>query len=335
MKDDDNHQIIPKKDNSLLFSTSLVFEENIDKLWFFLRDLNNEIKLIDYLENLQYIKGDNSWNKGNIVSINWIGFANIKFKCKSIFDNKNKKIIKWKAKGDIGIEYYKKVSLYRITQNDTTVVKSTVWQAEKEKEVNDYNTTRNYYLNLEYNILLKKSNYLKNLKKDINLYESCIIKSNYKKVLNFILDFNNLSQIWNNIGKNFESNNFKIEEDSFLKFEINDLPTTIFYKIIEIKIYKKKKCSKIKLEAIGTNIGYIPKLVEYKIIKIDDNRTQISILNKVKYDITKDLLTRIQNIIKEALKKYKLNIEGKNENNHQININNNYVQNENMPNDNI
>ena len=36
MKNDDNHQIIPKKDNSLLFSTSLVFEENIDKLWFFL-----------------------------------------------------------------------------------------------------------------------------------------------------------------------------------------------------------------------------------------------------------------------------------------------------------
>lgn len=305
----DVHQTYPKKDDSLLFSTSLIFEQSIDKLWIFLRDLNNEVKIIDYLDNLQYIKGDNTWNKGNIFSINWVGFTPLNFKCKTISNDKIKKLIKWKVAGDIGIYYYKKVCLYRITQTGQTLVKSTIWKAETENDINDYKSTRNYYLNLEYNILLKKSNYLKNLKEDNILFHSCIIKSNFLKVLNFIFDVNNVNKIWGINGKIFECNKTKIEEGAFFKLEIKNHPLKIFYKIIEIKVYKKKKNCKIKLEAVGANIKHLPKLIEYKIIRIDENRTQFSILNNFKYDIDQNILTEFKTEINRALEKYKLNIE--------------------------
>ena len=70
-----NNKLIKNKIDTLLFSTSLIFEQNIDKLWIFLRDLNNETKAIDYLDNLQYVKGKNTWIQGNIFSYNWIGLT--------------------------------------------------------------------------------------------------------------------------------------------------------------------------------------------------------------------------------------------------------------------
>jgi hypothetical protein len=131
MIDKNNNKIIkPHIEDSLLFSTSLIFEHNIDKLWLFLRDLNNEIKIVDYLENLKFLKGDNSWTSGNICSLNWIGLTPLKFKCIYTEVDRNKKAIKWKGKGDIGINYYKTIYLYRITQNHKTLVKSVVSQTE-------------------------------------------------------------------------------------------------------------------------------------------------------------------------------------------------------------
>ena len=110
-----------KKNNNqkylkVLFSTSLIFEQNIDKLWLFLRDLNNEVKVIDYLDNLKLIKGDNTWNKGNIFSFNCLGVSPLKIICKNIDSNKNKKVIKWKVIAQIGIEYYKELYLYKINR---------------------------------------------------------------------------------------------------------------------------------------------------------------------------------------------------------------------------
>ena len=61
------------KDDSFLFLTSLIFEENIDKLWLYLRDLSFETTNIDFLDNFKYIKGDNTWTIGNICSIYWVG----------------------------------------------------------------------------------------------------------------------------------------------------------------------------------------------------------------------------------------------------------------------
>ena len=124
-----------KKDESLLYSTSLIFDQNIDKLWLYIRDLNSEAKNIDYMEKFQYIKGDNTWVPGSICSVNWIGLTRLEFKCISNKVDRTKKIIKWKGKGDIGLNFYKILSLYRITQTGKTLVKSTILRTEKKNEL--------------------------------------------------------------------------------------------------------------------------------------------------------------------------------------------------------
>ena len=64
-----------------MYSSSLIFDENIDKLWIFLRDLCSETSIIDYLDNFKYIKGDNTWTIGNIFNMNWIGISKLEVKC--------------------------------------------------------------------------------------------------------------------------------------------------------------------------------------------------------------------------------------------------------------
>ena len=87
-----------KKDGSFLFSTSLLFDENIDKLWLFSKDLSLETKIVDFLDNFKLIKGENSWTPGNIFSIYWVGVSNIEVRCLSSNVTRMKKKIKWKFK---------------------------------------------------------------------------------------------------------------------------------------------------------------------------------------------------------------------------------------------
>ena len=314
MIDKNNIIINPNIEDSLLFSTSLIFEQNIDKLWLFLRDLNNEIKIVDYLEKLKFVKGDNTWTNGNICSINWIGLTPLKFTCVNTEVDRNKKFIKWKGKGDIGIKYYKTIYLYRITQErNKTLVKTVVSQTEKKNELIDYKTTRNYFLNLEYNILVEKSKYLNNLNENINSYESCIIKKNYLKVWAFILDFQNLCKIIKSKSQMIYSSP-NIKEGTFIKFYFEELKMNVFLKIIEIKCSQKKKKSWwIKFETISSKIDKLPKYIEYKITIIDNEKTHLSILHTFPYTLNQDMINHYKFNIKELIKKVKQNIEEQNE----------------------
>ena len=175
----------------VLFSTSLIYNQGIDKLWLFLRDLQNDVKILDKFDNFEFIKGDNTFIPGNKFSINWIGLTLLKFECISIKFDRTKKEIKWKAKGDIGIKYYKTMTLYRITHDSKTLVKVIITKKQKKTDINQTNTDYNYYLNLEYSFLLKKSLYLNGLNEDIISYESCIINKNYSIVWRYISDLNN------------------------------------------------------------------------------------------------------------------------------------------------
>ena len=306
-----NKRIYPKKNNSSIYSTSLIFEQNIDKLWIFLRDLNNEEKFIDYSEDLKSVKGDNTWTKGNIFTCNWIGFNPLKIIRKNIYSDRNKKVIKWKVIEDIGSEYYKEVNLYKITQNGKTLVKSVISKTEKKNELIDSEATKNYYLNLEYNMLLEKSNYLKNIKEDVFIYESCIINSNYLNIWNFILDFKKNTKIGVNYLVDLEYNTPGIKEGTFVKFFLNDLKIKIFMKVKEIKNLKKEKTWKIKLETICANIENLPKTVEYKIIIINNNKTQLSSLQIFKNNTNKEFLKKVSFIQKELLKNFKKYFEEK------------------------
>ena len=162
-------------------------------------------------------------------------------------------------------------------------------------------------------MLLKKSNYLKNLKEDIILYDSCIINSNYLKVWNLILDFKKIAQIGTDFIYDMEYSTTEIKEGTFFKFFLNDLKIKIFIKVKEIKAHKKAKTWILKLEIINSNDKFLPKIIELKIIIINNNKTQLSILHIFKNCVNKEFLKNMNFINKDSLKKYIIYLEGKNE----------------------
>ena len=294
----------------VLFSTSLIYNQGIDKLWLFLRDLQNDVKILDKFDNFEFIKGDNTFIPGNKFSINWIGLTLLKFECISIKFDRTKKEIKWKAKGDIGIKFYKTMTLYRITHDSKTLVKVIITKKQKKTDINQTNSDYNYYLNLEYSFLLKKSLYLNGLNEDIISYESCIINKNYSIVWRYISDLKKLNEFAPIIGTNFEYNSPNIKVGVFLKFFIKELNIIVFMKIIEFEEIKKNKSCWIKLETIGSKVDNSPKMIEYKITIIDNKTTYLSIFHQFYNTNSKNYLKKFNINKKEIIKKYKILIEG-------------------------
>ena len=304
-------KIFPNDKNLNLFSTSLIFEQNIDTLWLYLKDINSTIKANDFFENLQFIKGNNTWVKGNIFSFNWIGLTRLKIECIYIKSNINKKIIVWKAKAHIGISFYKSLFLYRITQNNKTLVKSTISRTEDRNELIDFGDSKNYYLNTEFNVLKNNSKYLNSMIKDIISYESCIINVNYLKVWEFIIDLKKLSEIAPIIGSNIEYCGEKLKVGSFLKYYIKELNKIVFFKIIGVEVPKIKKSWIYKLEPVGVNVKNIPIYIEIKVTKIDEDKTQLSLLHKFSYTTEKKFIELFSINKKEIMKQYVKYLEGK------------------------
>ena len=126
-------------------------------------------------------------------------------------------MIKWEIKG-ISITTYKALVLYRITYNNKTLVKSIITYSKNDNEIIDLMPTKKYYLNLEYQRLAKKSEYLNKINEDVISYESCIINKNYFEVWKYIFDFKKLNSIVPIFGGNIEYNESELRKGSFLKF---------------------------------------------------------------------------------------------------------------------
>ena len=280
----------PNKNDLFIYSTSLIFEQNITNIWYFLRDFNNETKIFDDFDNLKYINGDNTWNLGNTFSINWIGLTRLEIKCVETQNKLNKKTIKWKEKGDIGINFYKTVNLYRITYNDKTLVKVIISRTEKKNELIEINDSiKKYYSNYKFNMLLSKSKYLQNMKNDI------ISKK--------------MSEITPNIGTKIEYKGPRMKIGTFIKYYFEQLNITAFMRIVGIEMPKKKKTWIFRLETIGTYINSLPNYIECKVIIINENKTQLSFLHKFPYNTSEEFINYFNTNKNETLKKYKKYIE--------------------------
>ena len=266
------------KDDSYLFSTSLIFDENIDKLWLYLRNLSAESKNIDFLDEFKYIKGDNTWSPGNVFSIYWVGVSKIEIKCISTRVDRMRKKIKWIFKLDIGISYYKTLILLRITQNNKTLVKVIIERTEKKNNLIDSSQSLNYYSSLQFQILEQQSKYLQKIKKDLISYESCIVKQNYKKVWNHLNDFTTINALTPIKIKDIEYNGSINKEGSFIKFYYEDvnIKKFVYIKVVKYEIPENKKTGLIRLDTIGTNNINIPKISEFKMVIINENQVQCS-----------------------------------------------------------
>ena len=301
-KSTQNLKIKKGKDDTFLFSTSLIFDENIDKLWLYLRDLSNEVQIVDFLDEFKYIKGNNTWTVGNVCSCYWVGVSHLQLKCKSVNINRTRKKIKWKIKCDIGINYYKTLILYRITQSGKTLVKLNFTRTKKSNNLIDFSQTLTYYTSLQYSMLMKQSQYLQNIKKDIILYESCIINKNHLKIWNIITDLKKLSQITSMSYKNIEYKGQINEVGSFIKYYDENLKKNIFLKIIGYEMSEQKKVSLFRLESIGSYNNNTAKIIEISIIKINNNKAQLSLLHKFSYISSPDYIKQFEIKKREFLK---------------------------------
>ena len=312
MSDDSFKAIIPYDTKSNLFTTSLIFEQNIDRIWLYLKDFNCFIKVIDFFENLKFIKGNNTWNEGNIFSFDWIGLTHFEIKCIYIKTNNNKKIIIWKAKGNIGINFYQTLCLYRITESNKALVKFIISRTEHQNELIDFSGSKNYYLNTVFNILENTSKFLNNIIKDTISYESCIINVNYFKVWEFIIDLKKLSEIVPTIGSKIEYSGEKLKVGSFLKFYNDTIDKIVFFKITKVEMPKKIKNWKYKLDSIGVNIKNLPIFIEIKVTIIDENKTQLSVLHKFSFDTDQKFIKFFSINKKEIMEKYVKYLENTN-----------------------
>ena len=293
-----------KNEGSFLFSTSLLFDENIDKLWLFLKDLSLEVKIIDFLDNFKLIKGENSWTPGNMFSMYWVGVSNIEVKCLSTHVTRMNKKIKWKFKCDIGISYIKTMILYRITKDDKTLVKFIFTQCEKNKYI-DPGPQMNYYANLQNEILVSLSENLKNLKKDRKVYQSCIINKNHAKIWDFLLNLKNLEKLCPDFFKNIEYKGAYNEIGSFFKFYQCQLKKIFFFKITKIITPIKKNTYICQFEAVGTDLKNIPIIIEVQVIILSENKTYISVLYNFENKSHVDIVNIFENNLKNIFNKIK------------------------------
>ena len=276
--------------NKNLLSTSLIIDENIDILWLYFRDLSYEVSNTDFLDNFKYIKGDNTWNIGNICSMYWIGLSQIEMKCINIEVNRMKKKICWKTKSNIGIDYYKTLYLYRITQNNKTLVKVLLSRTGKESDLFDFSQSKEYYLNMHYKILVNHKNYLKNIKKDKFSYTSCIINKNYLKIFDIIINFKKMCQFFPIIATNIEYRGPIPEVGSYIKFFVENIKKTIFLQVTKYEMPKKTKTCVWRLEAIGSYIEDMAKLIELKVIGINENQCKFSMLHQFVYTTKEEFI---------------------------------------------
>jgi hypothetical protein len=315
---------LDKKKTVFLFSYSLIFDENIDKLWLYLRDMSAETSIIDFLDNFKFIKGDNTWTNGNKFSLYWVGVSQLEIKCISTKVDRMKKKIKWKFKMDIGIDYYKQITLYRITQNKKTLVKASVYALEEINNLINVGESWGYYINLNLDILKKQSKYLQNTKKDIISYGSTIIHKNYLKVWKNLNDFKKINEIFPFPGTDMIFKGQINKVGSFIKYRDVFSKQTCFLKVCTYDMSKDKKQWLMRFESIGSNLHNLPKKFEFKIIKINEDKTQISILDQFAYDSNRNFMNEFEIKKKESLKKVKEYIEN-NDKEFQIEPNNEII----------
>ena len=295
-----------------MFSASLIFNNNINELWLYLRDVNNDIKIIDYFDRLQYIEGKNTWILGNKFSYDWIGLTHLNIICTLIKEEIDKKVIQWRKSGDIGIKYYKTLYLYKINKSNETLVKINISRTEEVNELIDITPTlKNYYKNIVLNELNLKSKYLQNKKKDLISYQSCIINSNYMNVWKLVTNLKKMSEITPSIGSNMEYNGSSLKVGTFIKYLFPALNIVCFMKITEIKKPKKRKILIYNLQTIGCYISSLPKYIEYKVAIINDNKTHLSVLHKFPNNTNQEFIEIFNINKKEALIKYKQFLEEK------------------------
>lgn len=295
------------------FSASIFLDETIERAWYFIRyPIYFKDALPKNFVNFKTKREGLPLCQGNEFSFYWVGIANSNVKCISIKENSLIKKLILEISLSIGIFYRKEYHLYKISNNNSTLVKIIISKIPN-KEWNNSNFIS--FINLNPDIY---SSILANFKQVLNtskVYlfntESFIIDKNYIDSWNIITDLNKLSELNPNIGTNFTYQDSQYRNGSFVKCFIPKIKKYIFLKVIKCDKKKKKNSWVYVLETFGAELNYINQEIRICTNKITENRTQISITHIFKQILPKDYLENFGKKKKEfmkELKKYMNNI---------------------------
>jgi len=293
-----------EKDN-FFYSTSIIIYEKIERVWEFLVNPFYFQKILSKeFTNFKYKQKASSFLPGDEIFFYWLGVSNIHTKLLSKIENSSSKRLIYDVFLDIGIFYRKTCILYKVTNNNTTLLKIIVSKIPN-KEYEDDNFIS--FIKLNPNLYVSTFENLNKLVKTSsdNLYqiESFIVNKSRNVSWDITTDFQKLSEINPKIGKNFKCRGNKFKKDSFIKCIYLDKYTFFIIKDVEQKKNKNKWV--YALETIGSDVDYIKQEIQIWINKINENKSQISIIHIFKQLISKKYLDEFQNKKSEILKSIK------------------------------
>ena len=304
---------IKKIEGNYYFTQSIILDEKIERVWYFLCNplFYKEIFPSNFL-NFKINQKSKTFCPGDEFSIYWTGVSNISMKFISKIDRFYKKKLIFDVLINIGIFYRKTYHLYKISNNQKTLLKLII-----SKISNNKNENINFisFIKLNENIYsseLDNLNKLLNKRKDyLFAVESFIVNKNNKDSWNIITDFKKLSNLFPIIGSNFSYQGNQYKKGSFVKCFFPKDNKNIFMKVVECDKNIKKKNWKYILESFGADIRYIKQDIRIQTNKINDNKTQISVVHIFKQFLTKeyiDSFSKKKNEIINEIKKYLNNI---------------------------
>lgn len=298
--------------NNFLFQVNKIFNENIHRVWNFIRDLSYNQSLINELPmKMKYIKGNNTYGIGNMCSLKIEGFMKLFIECMSLKFEDMKKEIVWNVASDINISYVATYDFYKVSADDKTLVSVVIsripYKIQNEITIG---SSKSYYKNVYKNKLLNFDKYISKSNKNMINYESCLINAYYKDIWKVVTNLEKFSEISPLIGTDFKCFGDHLKVGSFWKF--NKEGNIIYVKVIKVDMPSKKNCWTYHLETIGTNKLIEKQEYRLKVTKINNSKSCFSIEQIFRqYTKTDNLKAKSQTkkLVFEKLKKYFENIK--------------------------
>lgn len=334
--------IIPKNGipNTNIFSFTMIFNENISRVWTILLDAANIHKIYpQFSNNYNIVKAKNTSTVGSEFHYNWIGVSMLRCKNVQIIDEETRKIIVREVQADIGISYMKTYQLYEITDTNKCLLK--VNMKKMLTKVNDQinlESAGEFFKETDINLFYKLKEFIFNSREYLVDRESFILNYGMEKTWELTTDLSLRAKIIPGLGNDFHYQGDPMKEGSFIKYYIPFLNKVVF--LMVKKVIKNKKRNKwiYEYETFGSDKNVIKADIQIMLTKINDNRTFVSIIDTFKQRVSKQFRDNFKynkrNIIKEIMNylndKNNLNKLENNINNVNSNENNNGEKKENM-----
>jgi len=287
------------------FETSYVFNENIERVWIFLRDVSLIEKVNpNLITQFQLKKGNNSWTVGNKFTSYWIGVSQIESECIFSKTHTNLKVIVWKYNLQINLFFYKCLFIYKITEDDSTLATINIKTPLDENEYTPYYDLLDGYKKLYHDLLTLYAKYMKLSNVSIINYESTIVKKNIKFVWDFCTNLNNITPIWDLLKGKFEYYGDLFQKGTFIRGN-NAEGKTLYLQVNDVQMNEKDNYWFYSIETFGTAAHLRKQEIKLGIIKIDENTSQVSFTHSFHENVSREIVIKRSNNNKIFLQKLK------------------------------